>query len=124
MLKQDLLELDQFIATEFKGYSHTQKNHFLVFHPAFSYFAQAYGLEQWAIEAGGKEPSGRQLAEIIKRIKEKQVNWIIIEKQFNQSSARTIAKSVDAELILLDPLAEDYLQNMKYITQKIKIALF
>lgn len=123
-LKQDLLELDENISLELKNYSHTDRNHFMVFHPAFSYYARQYGLEQWAIEVGGKEPSSRQMAKIINRIKEKQVKWIIVEKQFDQSSAKTIAKSINAELIALDPLAKDYITNLKLITQQIKTALF
>jgi zinc transport system substrate-binding protein len=96
----------------------------MVFHPAFSYYAQQYGLEQWAIEVDGKEPSGRQLAQLINRVKEKQVKWIIVEKQFDQSSARTIAESINADILELDPLAEDYLENMQIITRRIKTALF
>ncbi len=124
VLQQDLTELDQLISAELKDIDDKNGKHFMVFHPAFSYYARQYGLEQWAIEVDGKEPSGRQLAETINRVKEKQVKWIIVEQQFDQSTARTIAKSINAKLMSLDPLAEDYIQNMQFITQQIKIALF
>ncbi len=34
---------------------------FIVFHPAWGYFAEAYGLEQVPVEIEGKEPKPSQL---------------------------------------------------------------
>jgi zinc transport system substrate-binding protein len=41
----------------------------LVFHPAFGYFADRYGLKQLAVESEGKEPSIRQLVDLIDRVR-------------------------------------------------------
>lgn len=97
---------------------------FVTFHPAFSYFAQRYRLTQLAIEVEGKEPSAKQIAQIVNRIQDKNVAYILIERQFNQMIPKTIAHSVGAKLLVLDPLALDYLSNMRDIAAKINKALF
>lgn len=100
------------------------KHRFITFHPAFSYFARQYNLAQISIEVEGKEPSAKQIAKVIKSIQKENVAYILIEKQFNQVIPGTIAKSVNAELLVLDPLALDYLVNMRDIAHKINKALF
>lgn len=105
-------------------FKENDKSNFVTFHPAFSYFARQYGLTQIAIEMDGKEPSAKQISQVINRIKDKKVKYILIEKQFNQVIPQTIARSVDAQLLIIDPLALDYLTNMKDIAEKINKALF
>ncbi len=100
------------------------KKNFVIFHPALSYFAHHYGLNQVSIEIEGKEPSARQIAKIVNRIKDEKVAYILIEKQFNQVIPKTIAHSVGAQLLMVDPLALDYLTNMRDIAVKINQALF
>lgn len=91
----------------------------LVFHPAFGYFADAYGLKQVAIEAEGKEPGPRELADIIRRAKSQRVKVIFVQQQFSNAQARAIAEEVGATVIPLDPLAEDYLGNLEDMAAKI-----
>ncbi len=86
---------------------------FMVFHPAWSYFAQDYGLEQVSIEAGGKEPGARSLQKIIARGKKLGIKVIFVQKQFSLSIAKKIAKMMGASVREMDPLAEDYLDNMR-----------
>lgn len=105
-------------------FQNNNKHSFITFHPAFSYFARAYGLTQIAIEVDGKEPSAKQIAYILQQIKDKNVHYILVEKQFNKVIAKTIADSVDAQLLQIDPLALDYLTNMRDIGKKINKALF
>ncbi|MCU7939484.1 MAG: zinc ABC transporter substrate-binding protein [gamma proteobacterium symbiont of Bathyaustriella thionipta] len=105
-------------------FKENNKTNFVTFHPAFSYFARQYGLTQVAIEVEGKEPSAKQIAQVINRIKNKNVKYILIEKQFNKVIPQTIAHSVGAQLLIIDPLALDYLPNMRDIAEKINRALF
>ena len=105
-------------------FERNSKHDFITFHPAFSYFARQYGLTQISIEMDGKEPSAKQIARVINRIRNENVSYILIEKQFNQVIPKTIAKSVGARLLVLDPLGLDYLVNMRDIADKINRALF
>ena len=99
-------------------------NHrFLVFHPAWSYFAEDYGLEQISIEDGGKEPGARTLQKIIEKGKKLGIKVIFVQKQFSLSIAKKIAKMIGATIREMDPLAEDYLKNMRLTATAISGAL-
>lgn len=120
-LLQQLKDLDQTIAEHF---AHTNKHEFLTFHPAFSYFAHRYGLIQRAIEIDGKEPSAKQIARQITALGDKKVPAVLIEQQFNTVIAKTIARSLNAQLLSIDPLAYDYIKNMQDIADKVSRSLF
>jgi len=121
LLESELKVLNDYLSELFKN---KEKHRFVTFHPAFSYFAKQYGLTQLAIEKEGKEPSAKQMAQVVNRIRDKKVAYILIEKQFNQVIPMTIAESINAKLLVLDPLALDYLTNMRDIGDKINKALF
>ena len=96
---------------------------FMVFHPAWSYFAEDYGLEQITIEHQGKEPGARKLQKIIEEGKRLGIKVIFVQKQFSLSIAESIAKMVGATVREMDPLAEDYLGNMRRTATAISGAL-
>ncbi len=96
---------------------------FFVFHPAFGYFARAYGLQQIAVETGGKKPSGRHLARLIESAREKQIKILFVQPQFSRKSAETIARAIDGAVVPLDPLARDYFTNMTRIADTVEQAL-
>jgi zinc transport system substrate-binding protein len=96
---------------------------FFVFHPAYGYFAAAYGLRQVAIEASGKQPSAKQLGALIDRAREAGVKLVFVQPQFDKSSAETIAAAIGAAVVRVDPLAEDYLENLRHIAAKTAEAL-
>jgi len=92
---------------------------FLVFHPAWSYFADAYGLKQISIEHQGKEPGPRALQEIITKGKKLKIKVIFVQKQFGLSIAKKVAKMIGATVQVMDPLAENYIENMRQTAQAI-----
>jgi zinc transport system substrate-binding protein len=90
-----------------------------VFHPAYGYFTDAYGLKQVAIEVEGKEPSARELAAFIKRARADNVQALFVQPQFSTSQAKMVAEEIGAKIVPLDPLARDYLTNIVDMAQKI-----
>ena len=90
-----------------------QNRKFMVFHAAWGYFAHEFGLEQIALEVGGKEPSARDITRLIQKAKAQKISIIFAEPQFNAKSAETIARAIGGRVVLLDPLAENYLRNME-----------
>jgi zinc transport system substrate-binding protein len=96
---------------------------FMVFHPAWTYFAEDYGLEQIAIEHEGKEPGARTLQKTIEEGKRLGIKVIFVQKQFSLSIAENIAKMIGATVREMDPLAEDYLGNMRRTATAISGAL-
>jgi zinc transport system substrate-binding protein len=88
---------------------------FLVFHPAWGYFAEEYGLEQIAIEQGAKEPDARALAALITQAKAEGIQVIFVQPQFDRRSAELIAQEIGGTVAVIDPLARDWLQNMRQV---------
>jgi zinc transport system substrate-binding protein len=95
------------------------KRDLFVSHPSWTYFAEEYGFEQFSIEQEGKEIQASSMVNLIKLAKEKKVNAIFVQPQFNWKAARVIASEINADILELDPLAYDYLENMNDVTEKI-----
>lgn len=100
-----------------------KQNRFMVFHPAFGYFAAAYGLTQIPIEAEGKEPSPQQLATLIHSARQDGIKVVFVEPQFSQKAARTIADALGGRVVPIDPLAEDWPKNMETIATALRAVL-
>jgi len=97
---------------------------FFVFHPALAYFGDAYGLKQVPVQIGGKEPTARQLARLIKLAKEDDVRIIFVQPQFPTKTAEALAKSIGGAVVPIDTDgARDYLKNLKDIAVKLESAL-
>ena len=87
----------------------------LVFHPAFGYFTDRYGLRQLAIQAGGLEPGPRHLARTIERARKLGLRTVFAQPQAPSASVKTVAEAVGGKAEVLDPLAPDYLDNLSRI---------
>ena len=91
----------------------------MVFHPAWGYFADEYHLKQIAIEQDGKEPTAKQLQSIIDLAKKENIKVIFVQAQFNKEIAQSIAEQIGATVIPINPLSEDYLNNLKAVAIQI-----
>jgi zinc transport system substrate-binding protein len=108
----DLERLDADIRETLSG---LDTRRFMVFHPSWGYFADAYGLTQVPIESEGKEPGPRLLARIIDQARAEDIRVIFVQKQFSRRDAQTVARAMDGRVVAVDPLAEDYLGNMREV---------
>ena len=116
----ELEGLDKRIAERLKPH---QGKALHVFHPAFGYFTDRYGLKQVSIESGGKEPGPKHLAELVGQAKADGVKILFVQPEFATSSAEAIAKEIGGILVVLDPVARDYLKNLESMAEKIATAL-
>ncbi|WP_338053468.1 metal ABC transporter solute-binding protein, Zn/Mn family [Rhabdochromatium marinum] len=96
---------------------------FMVFHPAWGYFADTYGLTQVPIEREGKEPGARALAALIEQAKEDGIRVIFVQPQFDQRQAREVAQNINGAVIAVDPLAVDYVGNLRRVGREFAQAL-
>ena len=94
-----------------------------VYHPSFGYFARRYGLKQKAIETGGKAPGPKSLNKLVAEVKKEGVKVIFVQPEFQQHSVEIIAEAAGTAVIPIDPLAEDYLDNLKAIAETLKSSL-
>lgn len=86
---------------------------FLIYHPALTYFAADYGMEQISIEQDGKEPNPLHLKEITDTAKEKDIHIIFIQNQFDIHNAQSVASALGLDVVPIDPLNEDWTGEMK-----------
>jgi len=102
-----------------RSFSNVSTPVFIVHHPAWSYFARDYSLEQIPLLEEEKEPGPRYLSQVIDLARERNITTVFVEPQFNPKAAEVIAREMSARLISLDPLAPDYLENMRYAGREI-----
>lgn len=94
-------------------------NHYLIYHPALTYYANDYDLHQLAIEQDGKEPSALQLRDLIESAKRENIKIILYQKEFSKSVVETIAKDIGATSVEINPLAENIDESILHITRSI-----
>ncbi|XPV74871.1 MAG: metal ABC transporter solute-binding protein, Zn/Mn family [Desulfovibrio sp.] len=94
-----------------------KKRAFMVYHPSWGYLADQYGLEQIPVELEGKEPGMRELAHIINVAKEEGITAIFVQPQFSRKQAEVIAQSIDAKVIVADPLAYEWEKNLQHVAK-------
>jgi zinc transport system substrate-binding protein len=111
---RDLDETDADITEILKD---TKIRKFMAFHPAWGYFARDYGLEQVPIEIEGKEPTARTLAHLIGQAKQEGIRVVFVQKQFSKKSAETVARAINGKVVQIDPLAMDYMNNIREIAE-------
>lgn len=94
-----------------------------VYHPAFGYFTDAYGLKQEAIEQGGSSPTPRQMARLIASARADDVRVIFVQPEFDQKKAGLIAEAIEGRVVSLNPLEEQVTENLRRIGVSIQEAL-
>ncbi len=118
-LNVELSNLDRELQGIFAGSKGFTGGTVMVYHPAFGYFCDAYGLKQIAVEVDGKEPTAAQLNQLMKLAREKNIKVVFVQKQFPASTAASIAESIGGAVIPLDPLSADYMNNLREVAFRI-----
>ncbi len=107
---RELDTIDMAIARDIAG---RNTSAFMVYHPAWSYFARDYGITQIPIEADGKEPTAAGVRDLIRQAKEKNITVVFAAPEYSTRSAEVVAGEIGGRVALVSPLEEDYLNNMK-----------
>jgi len=110
-LKQ-LDSLDQEMA---KLLQNVRGKSFLVYHPAWGYFARDYGLKEIGIEEHGKEPGAGEMSRIIDYAKQNHIKTVFASTQHSTRSAEAVAAELGGKVVVLDPLPADYVDNMRQV---------
>lgn len=110
-------DIDRIAAEAEKVLAGKKNKSFLIYHPALTYFAHDYDMEQISIEDEGKEPHPAHLKKITDEARSKAITIIFIQKQFDINNAEAIARSTHSKVIPIDPLNENWLEEMQQLTQ-------
>jgi len=96
---------------------------FLVFHPAWGYYAGEFGLRQIAAEAEGKELTPRSLMQVVDAARSEGIRVVFVSPQFSKVQAESIAREIGGVTQSVDPLSADYIENLRIVTGVLKRSL-
>ena len=115
----EVVDLDAQLRAIFDG---LKGSPFMVFHPSWGTFAHTYGLNQVPIEIEGKSPKPAQLKELIERARSNRIKIIFVQPQFSSKSAEQISKAIGGRVAVVDPLAQDWANNLRRVAEEFKNA--
>lgn len=81
---------------------------FMIFHPAWGYFASQYGLIQIPIELEGKEPKAKDLISLIETVKKEHIKAIFVAPEFSSKSASQISRATHIPVVKISNLGYDW----------------
>ena len=90
---------------------------FIIYHPSLAYFAARYDLVQLPLQIEGKEPKARDLQRLIKTAKKEKIQVILVQKGFSQTATKTLAKELNAKVLEIDNLSEDFGEELLKIAR-------
>lgn len=96
---------------------------FLVFHPAFGYFADDYGLTMLALEEEGKEATPQHMQAMVDLAREQNVRVLFYQEEIDSRQADAFARELSGRTVALDPLSADYSNNLRHMANTIKEAV-
>ncbi|MDR3625064.1 MAG: zinc ABC transporter substrate-binding protein [Chlamydiales bacterium] len=111
-LIHDLQDLDKELILLFQS---MPVRYILVSHPAFGYLGRDYNFVQLSLEIEGKDPSSRQLTELLNKVRSLNLTRVFTQEQYQNKGALLIAKEINAQIYSVDPYSGDYLNNLKKI---------
>ncbi len=110
---KEIDQLDIKIKNALKEY---QGKSFITFHPSLSYFARDYGLVQYSLESGGKEPTPQHMTKVIGLARRENIGVIYIQSEFDREHARVFAEEIKGKIIEVRPLSPDWEDNLMEMT--------
>jgi zinc transport system substrate-binding protein len=107
--QQQLLGIDNQIRTLLAPYAN---NTFYVYHPAWSYFAKRYQLNQVSLERGGKDFGPHALEHVLEASRHNAHRVLFVQPQFDRRLAQRVADEIHGYVVTIDPLSEAYPSNL------------
>lgn len=119
-LKEHLRELDRLDNELRMELEFIRGRTILVVHPAYGYFCRDYHLKQLSIEIEGKDPSSKQLSQLLHQIKTHRLRTVFSQIQYSPKVADLVKEQLgpNGKVVELDPYAENYMKNMRFIARQ------
>lgn len=106
-------ELDAEIKTKLEPY---QGRKIIVFHPSLSYYAREFGLDQYSLESGGKEPTPAHMKTVVDVANKENLRVIYIQSEFDREHARVFADEIKGKIVEVWPLNPEWADNLRKMT--------
>ena len=94
---------------------------FMIFHPALTYMARDYGLEQISFEDEGKSPSPARMKELVDLSRERGIKIIFIQAEYDLKGAQVLAEETGATLVIIDPMNPEWGRAVVEIAEELRI---
>lgn len=94
----------------------------LVYHPSWAYFCKEFEMEQISIQKEGKEPTPQGMAQLVEQARRENIHIIFVSPQFNPASVTSIAQEIGGQVVIVDPLAKNYLENLQKVAQAFAVS--
>lgn len=104
-LQNNIARVDSTLREELSGAPSTT---FMIYHPALAYMARDYGLEQISFEDEGKSPSPARMKALIDIARDKGINIIFIQAEYDIRNAESLAGETGAGLVVINPMNRDW----------------
>lgn len=111
-LMHQLDSLDESVSSRLAPFKGTA---FLVWHPSLSYFAADYGLKQIAVGRDNKEATAIDLKNRIDDAIGHGVKVFFIQKEFDSRQAAAINNQIEANLVPINPMNENWESEIEII---------
>jgi len=108
-LIKEIDQTDSFLSKKLKP---LKSRSFLIYHPALTYLARDYGLNQFSVEFNGKEPTPQHLKGLIDVAKKNHIGVIFIQKEFDSKNAQILAQESGCKIAVIDPLSYQWSQGL------------
>lgn len=92
---------------------------FFVYHPAFGYLADEYGLTMHALEHEGSEATASHMAAMVELARERGIRVIFYQAETDSRQAEAFAAEIGGTAVKLSPLAENYVENLEVMAAAI-----
>jgi zinc transport system substrate-binding protein len=104
-------------------FSNVSSKEFMIYHPNLAYIARDYGLEEIPVEFEGKEPTPYRMKELIDRARKDNLKTIFVQIEYDTKNAKAIAGEIGAQIILIDPLSENWQKSTMNIINALYTSL-
>lgn len=97
--------------------SDSKNRSFLIYHPALTYLALHYGLNQYSVEYNGKEPTPLHIRSLINIAKKERIKVIFVQKEFDVKNADILSKETGCRIATINPLCYEWNKGLTEIVE-------
>lgn len=109
---QTLLDSIRQTKQQVDAYMQKADNSFLIYHPALTYFAQEYGLEQLSLEEDGKQPSPDRLRNLVDICGHMGTRILFLQTEIDERNARVLEQELGFQVVPIDLLSYQWHETM------------
>ncbi len=108
-LIKEINQTDSILTRKLRG---AKNRSFLIYHPALTYFARDYELDQFSVEFNGKEPTPQHLKQLIDVAQKNHIHVVFIQKEFDSKNAQILAQESGCKIVVIDPLTYNWSKGL------------